>query len=196
MWEYVVHATAIVTGIAAILNSLERLGFNVRIAGRATGLVEGQARRRPSAWIALALGCISICLSLIIWIPYFQRPGCQNYIIGYGPLSATIDTTSLVQDAGNARLMMVGVIRDSAIDPMVDVAIARSRTYEIVKPTLLIELAATPAFSAKYRLGATVNLYLLEVPKEFAIERLTTLASVGQLHGKILDSKSVVIAIP
>jgi hypothetical protein len=196
MWEYMVRAIAIVTGIAAILNSLERLGLNVRITGRAAASPERQARNRSSAWIGIALGSISLVLSVIIWIPYFQRPICQNYIIGYGPLSATIDTTSLVQDARSNRLMMVGVIRDPATDPMIDAAIARSRTYEIQAPTLLIELAPTSAFSAKYRLGETVILYLLEVPKEFAIERLTSVSAVELLHGKILDSKSVVIAIP
>jgi len=123
------------------------------------------------------------------WIPYFLNSETRHvYLTAWGPVTATVDTRSLIEDKDRSRLMLVSLIPDISIDPMNDVTIARSRTYEIKAPIMDMVVIQNTSWSARARVGRLANIYLLEVPKEFAIERLTTLADVQHLGGKILDT--------
>jgi hypothetical protein len=147
--------------------------------------------------LAVMLVLVSASLGMSGYDLYksFQKSTNQNYFLGWGPLEALVDTTVLIQDKDDSRLMLVGVVRDPAIDPMVDVALARSRTYEIESPTVDMVIVPTQAFLAKYGIGKTVTVYLLEVPKDFPIERLTSLAEVEHLRGRILQVQGSLVTI-
>lgn len=82
--------------------------------------------------------------------------------------------------------MLVCVAIDPLFDIMNNVHIMKSRTYEIETPTMVLQAAPTLEFATLEISSRTIQIYLVETPEEFAIERVTTLSDVSRLGGTIL----------
>jgi hypothetical protein len=132
------------------------------------------------------------------WIPYFLAPNAApQYFMTWSPTPnggavATIDASLLANHRGSRRIILVGIVMDSSIDPMNETHIAKSRTYEIEPPAMVLEVLGAPGFLAQEQPGRNVQWYLLEVPENFAIERLVTLADVSHLGGTILGHEGFI----
>jgi hypothetical protein len=141
--------------------------------------------------LAMALLCV------ISWIPYFliaQTP--VDYYLSWAPATnggaaIMVDTSKLVGRQGR-RLMAVSIVIDPTQDEMNDTRIAKSRTYEITPPIMELDTNPTPEFLAREREGGNVQTYLLDVPRDFPLERLTKLDDVAALGGKIIEHRGYV----
>jgi hypothetical protein len=142
-------------------------------------------------WPLMAM--VALCAGS--WIPFFLAPSAApDYFLSWagkqgGGAVADINTSSLESQKGSRRLMLVCVAIDPSFDTMNNTHIMKSRTYEIETPTMTLQAQPTPDFVALETFGTNIQLYLIEAPENFAIERVTTLSDVSRLGGKILDHK-------
>lgn len=137
-----------------------------------------------------------IVLMLLCWVPYFLGPNAPppSYFMQWrlreeGGVGATIDTTSLESVKGKRRIMIAAVMTSPTVDVMDNPEIIKSRTYEIETPILQIDAIATPEFHQKEYLGQSIQSFLIEVPENFAIEKMATVADAERLGGKVLERK-------
>lgn len=139
-------------------------------------------------WPLLAMAFLCV----IAWVPYFLAAKTPvKYFLEWSPAAdggvrVLVDSSKLVGRQGR-RLMAVSVVIDPAVDEMIDTRIAKSRTYEITPPVMELETNPTPQFLAREQEVGNVQTYLLDVPREFPLERLTKLGDVASLGGKILE---------
>ena len=90
--------------------------------------------------------------------------------------------------------MVASVMINPKFDEMDNPEIAKSRTYEIETPILQIDTFASPEFHQKEYLGVNIQNYLIDVPTDFAIEKMATLADAERLGGRILEHEGFTIA--
>ena len=107
---------------------------------------------------------------------------------------ATINTASMESLKRSRRLMIASVMIDPSVDVMNNSEIIKSRTYEIEVPIIQIDVFATPEFHQKEYLGQNIQSYLIDVPADFPIERMATLADAERLGGRILEHQGFTTA--
>lgn len=134
-------------------------------------------------------------LMLFCWIPYFiAKPQNSEIFLGWGSnngkIWAVVKTDDLVSVKPD-RLMLIARIGDIAVDYKTDSRIARSATFEILAPSLAMQVNPAPEFLSRMLTPVMVDVFVLQVPRDFPVEAVKSLADAERLGGKIIGSHSV-----
>ena len=166
MWQTVIDVAAILAGVAAILDALEKLGCNVRIFGRRkTGSVTPGIYNRKSAWSAIALAALALVLAGIsvyysasprivekIVVQTVQQPPKPRIIMSWGSLDGSIcpiqlNTAPLTDFKDQYDIAIVCGITDPGADKFEDERITVSSPYTITLGNLEISTPISKSMS-------------------------------------------------
>lgn len=181
---------------------LEALGVNVRIFGKKNEMKEVETAAVVHAlsrgrWVfVLCIALLSLVLSCTgLYRSIWAKPQA-NYITQWGAvgdgLGMIIDTTELIGDRPK-ELMIIAVPRTADVEPKTDTRTLRSVLFEIQPSPMTIAVAMTPEFKQEVIASKanTIIEYLLEVPKDFPVESVHSVADAQKRGAKILGARGM-----
>lgn len=180
------------------------LGVNaigLYLTHRQVRFMEAQAGTTPLPKLRLRIGrywpiVTMFVLMLACWIPYFlQGAPQQNVMMNYGmrngkTVFVQVETNELVRRKSD-QLMIIARIGDISVNFMNDTTIARSGTFEITSPVTNMEVVLPKDFLERLtKYPYMIDVYVFEVPEDFPIESVKSIAEAEKRGAKQLADKS------
>jgi hypothetical protein len=138
----------------------------------------------------------SLLLSLFSIYSAWHPQQAPNLIVQWGSRTPNlaymvVDSSSIAQDKGKFKLLLICRAFDASIDQMRDTHLAVSGEYEIAVPFVEMQTQLNQDFMQRQvRADGWIDLYLVEVPEKVMPQQINMLNGLDALDGKILAGRS------